>query len=50
MRHDIDPKFYVDLKKADWYAFNENFDLARMLRYEGDFVVGTSVMEKLKVI
>ena len=37
--------------EVDWkYAFNENFDLARMLRYEGDFVVGTSVMEKLKVI
>lgn len=25
MRHDIDPKFYVDLNKADWYAFNENY-------------------------
>lgn len=37
--------------EVDWkYVFNENWDLARMLRYEGDFVVGTSVMEKLKVI
>ncbi len=25
MRHDIDSKFYVDLKNADWYAFNENY-------------------------
>lgn len=25
MRHDIDPKFYVDLQNADWYAFNENY-------------------------
>lgn len=25
MRHDIDPKFYVDLNKADWYVFNENY-------------------------
>ena len=25
MRHDIDPKFYVDLSKANWYAFNENY-------------------------
>lgn len=25
MRHDINPKFYVDLNKADWYVFNENY-------------------------
>lgn len=25
MRHDISPKFYVDLNKADWYVFNENY-------------------------
>jgi type III restriction enzyme len=25
MRHDIDPKYYVDLVKSDWYAFNENY-------------------------
>lgn len=25
MRSDIDPKFFVDLDKADWYAFNENY-------------------------
>lgn len=25
MRHDIDPKYFVDLNKADWYAFNENY-------------------------
>lgn len=25
MRHDIDPKYFVDLNKSDWYAFNENY-------------------------
>ena len=30
--------------------FNENFDLARMIRWEGDVVVGTDVMKKLGVI
>ena len=36
---------------VDWkYMFNENFDLARMLRWEGDVVVGTDVMRRLEVI
>ena len=25
MRNDIDQKYFVDLNKADWYAYNENF-------------------------
>jgi len=25
MRHDINSKYYVDLNKSDWYAFNENY-------------------------
>jgi type III restriction enzyme len=25
MRHDIKPEYFVDLNKADWYAFNENY-------------------------
>jgi type III restriction enzyme len=25
MRNDIDPKYFVDLNKADWYAYNENY-------------------------
>ena len=25
MRHDINTKYFVDLNKADWYAFNENY-------------------------
>jgi type III restriction enzyme len=25
MRHDINEKYFVDLNKADWYAFNENY-------------------------
>jgi type III restriction enzyme len=25
MRPNIDPKFFVDLNKADWYAYHENF-------------------------
>ena len=37
--------------EVDWkYVFNENFDLARMIRWEGDVVVGTDVMKKLGVI
>lgn len=37
--------------EVDWkYAFNENFDLARMLRWENDVVVGTDVMQKMRVI
>ena len=37
--------------EIDWkYVFNENWDMARMLRWEGDLVVGTDVMEKLGVI
>lgn len=41
-----------DQIEVDWkYVFNENFDLARMLRKpEGDYIVGTDVMEKLGVI
>ena len=34
--------------EIDWqYVFNENFDLARMVRFEGDVVVGSGVMDKL---
>jgi type III restriction enzyme len=25
MRHNIDEKYYVDLKQKDWYVFNENY-------------------------
>jgi type III restriction enzyme len=25
MRQWYNPKFYVDLNKADWYVFNENY-------------------------
>ncbi|MGY0426302.1 MAG: DEAD/DEAH box helicase family protein, partial [Polaribacter sp.] len=25
MRNDIDPKYYVDLNKVDWYVYNENY-------------------------
>ena len=40
-----------DTFEIDWkYVFNENFDLARMLRWENDVVVGTDVMKKLGVI
>ena len=37
--------------EIDWrYVFNECFDMARMLRFEGDIVVGTEVMERLGVL
>lgn len=37
--------------EIDWkYVFNENWDMARMLRWENDVVVGTDVMKKLGVI
>ena len=38
--------------EVDWkYVFNENFDLARMLRKpEGDYIVGTDVLERLGVV
>ena len=37
--------------EIDWkYVFNENFDLARMLRWDGDVVVGTDVMRSLNVL
>ena len=37
--------------EIDWkYVFNENWDMARMLRWENDVVVGTDVMRKLGVI
>ncbi len=37
--------------EIDWkYVFNENWDMARMLRWEGDVVVGTDVLLKLGVI
>ena len=37
--------------EIDWkYVFNENWDMARMLRWEGDFIVGTDVLERLEVI
>ena len=37
--------------EIDWkYVFNENWDMARMLRWEGDVVVGTDVLRKLEVI
>lgn len=50
-----EPKLFTGWKgdefEVDWkYAFNENFDLARMLRWENDVVVGTDVMQKLGVI
>lgn len=37
--------------EIDWkYVFNENWDMARMLRWENDVVVGTDVLRKLEVI
>jgi hypothetical protein len=37
--------------EIDWkYVFNENWDMARMLRWENDVVVGTDVLERLEVI
>ena len=37
--------------EIDWkYVLNENFDLARMCRWEGDVVVGTEVMRSLNVL
>lgn len=36
--------------EVDWrYALNENFDLARMLRFKGDVVTADEVLEKLNV-
>lgn len=50
-----EPKLFTgwrgDEFEIDWkYVFNENFDLARMLRWDGDVVVGTDVMRKMGVI
>ena len=37
--------------EIDWkYVFNENWDMARMLRWENDVVVGTDVMRSLNVL
>ena len=37
--------------EIDWrYVFNENWDMARMLRWDGDFIVGTDVLERLGAI
>jgi len=37
--------------EIDWkYVVNEVFDMAKMLRWEGDYIVATEVMEKLGVI
>ena len=49
-----EPKKFVGWKGDElnitWdYVFNENFDLARMLRWEGDSVIGTEVIKKLGV-
>lgn len=40
-----------DKIKIDWaYVLNENWDLARMLRFNGDVVIGTDVMKKFGVV
>ena len=52
-RRDFDNLFreVMNNRMAFYKTFNENFDLARMLRKpEGDYIVGTDVMKKLEVI
>ena len=37
--------------EVDWkYALNENWDLARMLRWENDTVIGTDVLDKFGLL
>ena len=50
-----EPKLFTgwrgDEFEIDWkYVFNENFDLARMLRWENDVVVGTDVLDKFGLL